>query len=136
MPGSVHRVNESTGAHIGHRSPVTLPSPRPEQSDAGSSYCGTLGPHRRALSELGSDGRGLLYHICHLFACFAILCSCWLRSDTPTCSPKALLGLSKQTAGRNESGEGEGRGGRKRGEENQNLIKDTFAPGPLKITNS
>ena len=86
-------------------------------------------------SERGRASRGLLYHICHLLVCFAILCSSWLRSKTPTCSPKALSGLSKQTTGRDKNGEGEGREGGKRGE-NQNLIKDTFASGPLKITNS
>lgn len=115
----------------------TLPNPRPEQRDAGCSYCGTLQLHSRALSELGGASRGLLYHICHLLVCFAILCSSWLRSKTPTCSPKSLLGLSKQTTGRDESGEwlGRGGGGGQR-RENQNLIKDTFASGPLKITNS
>lgn len=113
----------------------TLPNPCPEQRDAGSSYCGTLELHRRVLFELGRAGRGLLYHICHLLVCFAILCSSWLRSKTPTCSPKDLLGLGKQTTGRDGSGEGEGKGAERR-RENQNLIKDTFASGPLKITNS
>lgn len=89
-----------------------LPNPHPEQRDAGSSYCGTWELHHRALSELGRAGQELLYHICHLLVCFAILCSSWLHSKTPTCSPKALPGLSKQTTGRDESGEGEGRGGR------------------------
>lgn len=93
----------------------TSPNTCPEQRDAGSSYCGTLELHLRALSELGRANWGLLYHICHLLVCFAILCSSWLRSKTPTCSPKALPGLSKQTTGRDESGEAEGR--RSRGEE-------------------
>lgn len=55
-----------------------------------------------------------LYYICHLLVCFAILCSSWLHSKTPTCSPKSLLGLSKQTAGREENREEEGRGGGER----------------------
>lgn len=72
----------------------------------GSSYCGTLELHRRALPELGRARQGLVYHTCHLLVCFAILCSSWLCTKTPTCSPKALLGLSKQTTGRDENGEG------------------------------
>lgn len=103
----------------------TLPNPCPEHRDAGSSYCGTLELHRRALLDLGRADWGLLYHICHLLVCFAILCSSWLGSKTPTCSLKALPGLSKQTTGRDESGEGEGRGGEKKGK-NQNLIKKTL----------
>lgn len=107
---------------------VTLPNLSLEQRDAGSSCCGTLELHCRAWQS----GRGLLFHIRHLLVCFAILCSSWLRSQTPTCSPKALLGLSKQTTGRDKNKERKGRRGGKR-EENQNLIKDTFASGPQKI---
>jgi len=127
MPGSEHWEMRAQEHGLAISLSDNLPNLCPQQRDAGSSYCGTLEPHRVALSKLGRARRRLLYYICHLFICFSILCSSWLCSKTPTCSPKALLGVSKQTTGRDESGEGEGRGQRG-GEwrENKNLIKRHF----------
>lgn len=84
-----------------------------------------------SLSLAERPGAALSYLPSACLLCHPLLL---LATLTPTCSPKALPCLSKQTTGRNKNREGKGREGGEGGrEENQNLIKDTFASGPQKI---
>lgn len=111
---------------------VTLPNPSAEQRDAGSSYCGTLELHCRALSEPGRAAGGcfIISAIC-LFALPSSAPPGYAHRLLPVLQKLCRVSVNKPQAGtkigRGKAGKGGG------GEENQNLIKTTFASGPQKI---
>lgn len=112
---------------------VTLPNPSPEQRDAGSSDCGTLELHCRALSEPGRAAGGcfIISAIC-LFALPSSAPPGYAHRLLPVLQKLCWVSVNKPQAG-TKIGRGKaGKGGGER-EENQNLIKDTFASGPQKI---